>query len=157
MSYLQALNAKLINPSTQVSEYSYTTLDITSPNSVGFQYYISDSTGWATTNDDAWHEFYVSSVDYPAGIYMIGIQIVYSCTDAFDNVDAIIFGLNDATSDSPQFGKVVSSLWNEDSLSFTTSYISDGSLDANVHLCYNVGDVDNITIESVIYNITRIG
>jgi hypothetical protein len=157
MSYLQVLNAGLINPSNQVAKYNYTTLDITSPNSVGYQYSTSDSTGWTPTDDDAWHEFYVSSEDYPAGVYMLSVQINYSNTDPVDYVEQIIFGLNDSTSDTPQIGKTCSSNYNQGFLNMTVSFISDGSLDQNIHLCYNIGDIPNITIDLVSYNLTRIG
>lgn len=160
MSYLQALNAGLLNPTNQVATYNYNTLDITSPTSVGFEYSESDSNngvGWATIANDTWNEFYESADTYPAGIYMLSVIFDYSCSDAYTETPGIYFGLATSSEDQAQVGKSCSSVYNTASINMTVSFISTGGIDSNIHLSYNVGTIANITINNVAYNLTRIG
>jgi len=162
MSYLQALNAGLINPTNQVSTYTYNTIEypITSNTSAGYQYFEYSSTGWYLDGTpDTWNELYFNDIEYPAGIYTLSAIFNYQTSGVASVVDGGKFyiGISDDQLDlEPTLANYTGSSLNEGVLNLNVIFISDGDTKNMINFVYNI-NFSNSVITDIGYSLTRIG
>lgn len=162
MSYLQALNAGLINPTNQIATYTYNELSypVASPTSIGYQYFEGDATGWdLDVTTSTWTGLFADQIEYPAGIYMLSATFAYRTSGTAEVVEdgQFFIGLADSLLDlDPNQGYFCGSSTNEGVLSLSVPFISDGNTKNTVIFVYNI-NFANSEVTDIAYSLTRIG
>jgi hypothetical protein len=167
MSYLQALNAGLLtNANGQdplVIKYETLTYPITSPASVGYYYIAEEVNDVALNNSGAWTLLYTDPTEYPAGIYMLSLSVLYTDTSSVITLTGTYNGLSIGIVDDPtaslkpEEGFENGSSLNIGSINMTLPFISDGTTDKNrISITYN-SNIANVTVKKIKYVLTRIG
>jgi hypothetical protein len=166
MSYLQALNAGLINPTNQPASYSYNTLvyPVESPTQVGYTYNVT-ATGVPialTVYNGTYTSLFEDNIEYPAGIYTFNLFVSYDCTDAGAvelNTLSIALVDDDSDYEPPYLVRSVMSPSNVGSITMSIPFFSNGTTKTKVILSYASTYVGTnpINITALNYTLTKIG
>lgn len=166
MSYLQALNAGLINPTNQPASYSYNTLvyPVVSTSQVGYTYNVTDTVVPypLTIYNGTYNLLYDDTNEYPAGIYIFNLFVSYDCADAGAielNTLSVALVDDDSDYDPPYLARTVMSPSNLGSITMSIPFISNGTTKNKVVLSYasTYAGANQINITGLNYTLTKIG
>jgi hypothetical protein len=166
MSYLQALNAGLINPTNQPASYSYNTLTypVESTTQVGYTYNVTDSDVPfdLAVYTGVYGLLYDDTNVYPAGIYIFNLFVSYDCADdgavEFNTLSVAL--VDDNTDYNPPYlARTVMTSSNMGSLTMSCPFISNGTTKTKVVLSYasTYAGANDIAITGLNYTLTKIG